>query len=65
MANFKAVKEEGPLMMNVVGNMKQVVMVILSVFLFGQKMKPVGIIGSVICIAGSIWYSFGRVIGLS
>ena len=65
MANFKAVKEEGPLMMNVVGNMKQVVMVILSVFLFGQKMKPVGIIGSVICIVGSIWYSFGRVIGLS
>lgn len=52
-------------MMNVVGNIKQVVMVILSVFFLGQKMKPMGIIDSVICITGSIWYSFGRGIGLS
>lgn len=59
-ANFQAVKEEGPLMMNVVGNLKQVVMVILSVLIFGQQMKLVGIIGSIICICGSIWYSYGR-----
>ena len=47
-------------MMNVVGNVKQVVMVILSVYLFNQKMKPIGIVGSVIAIAGSFWYSLGR-----
>lgn len=60
-ANFNAVKEGGPLMMNVVGNVKQVVMIILSVFLFKNKMRPIGILGSVICITGSIWYSMGRV----
>ena len=60
-ANFNAVKEGGPLMMNVVGNVKQVVMIILSVFLFKNKMRPIGILGSVICISGSIWYSMGRV----
>ena len=59
-ANFNAVKEGGPLMMNVVGNVKQVVMIILSVFLFKNKMRPIGILGSVICITGSIWYSMGR-----
>lgn len=58
-ANFNAVKQGGPLMMNVVGNVKQVTMVILSVFFFKNKMKPIGIIGSVICIAGSMWYSYG------
>lgn len=58
-ANFNAVKEGGPLMMNVVGNVKQVVMIILSVFLFGNIIKPIGIVGSVICITGSIWYSYG------
>ena len=47
-------------MMNVVGNVKQVVMIILSVFLFKNKMRPIGILGSVICITGSIWYSMGR-----
>ena len=46
-------------MMNVVGNVKQVVMVILSVYLFDQKMRPVGILGSAIAITGSIWYSRG------
>lgn len=60
-ANFNAVKEGGPLMMNVVGNVKQVVMIILSVFLFKNKMKPIGVLGSIICILGSIWYSMGRV----
>lgn len=58
-ANFNAVKQGGPLMMNVIGNVKQVTMVILSVFFFKNKMKPIGIIGSVICIAGSMWYSYG------
>lgn len=59
-ANFNAVKEGGPLMMNVVGNVKQVVMILLSVFLFGNKIKPIGIFGSVICILGSMWYTFGK-----
>lgn len=58
-ANFQAVKAGGPLMMNVVGNVKQVVMVILSVCLFGQKMKPIGVVGSGIAIMGSLWYSSG------
>ena len=58
-ANFNAVKEGGPLMMNVVGNVKQVVMILLSVFMFGNKIKPIGIFGSVVCILGSMWYSFG------
>ena len=40
-ANFNAVKEGGPLMMNVVGNVKQVVMILLSVFMFGNKIKPI------------------------
>lgn len=59
-ANFNAVKEGGPLMMNVVGNVKQVTMIILSVFLFKNKMRPIGILGSIICIAGSMWYTYGR-----
>ena len=59
-ANFNAVKEGGSLMMNVVGNVKQVVMILLSVFMFGNKIKPIGIFGSVVCILGSMWYSFGR-----
>lgn len=63
-ANFNAVKEGGPLMMNVVGNVKQVVMIILSVVLFNNKMKPIGIIGSVICITGSIWYSIGKFVSM-
>ena len=58
-ANFNAVKEGGPLMMNVVGNVKQVVMIILSVFMFGNKMTMTGIVGSVICIMGSMWYTSG------
>ena len=58
-ANFNAVKEGGPLMMNVVGNVKQVVMIILSVVLFHNKIKPIGILGSVICITGSMWYTMG------
>ena len=58
-ANFNAVKEGGPLMMNVVGNVKQVVMIILSVFMFGNKMTAMGIVGSVICIMGSMWYTSG------
>ena len=58
-ANFNAVKEGGPLMMNVVGNVKQVVMILLSVFMFGNKIKMIGIVGSVICIAGSMWYTYG------
>lgn len=59
-ANFNAVKEGGPLMMNVVGNVKQVAMIILSVVLFKSRMRFIGVVGSVICIAGSIWYSQGR-----
>lgn len=47
-------------MMNVVGNVKQVVMIILSVFMFGNKMTFMGILGSVICILGSMWYTYGR-----
>ena len=46
-------------MMNVVGNVKQVVMIFLSVFLFGNRMTVMGIIGSVICILGSMWYTYG------
>lgn len=59
-ANFQAVKAGGPLMMNVVGNVKQVVMVVLSVYLFGQQMKPIGIVGSIVAILGSFWYSSGK-----
>ena len=58
-ANFQAVRAGGPLMMNVAGNVKQVVMVILSTYLFDQRMRPIGILGSVVAILGSIWYSRG------
>lgn len=50
-------------MMNVVGNVKQVVMILLSVFMFGNKIKPIGILGSVICIGGSMWYTYGSGVG--
>ena len=60
-ANFNAVKEGVPLMMNVVGNVKQVTIIILSVFLFKNKMKPIGILGSIICISGSMWYTYGGI----
>ena len=57
-ANFNAVRESGPLAMNVVGNVKQVVMIFISLFLFGNKIKPIGLLGSVICILGSMWYTY-------
>lgn len=44
--------------MNVVGNVKQVVMIFISLFLFGNKIKPIGLVGSVICILGSMWYTY-------
>lgn len=59
-ANFNAVKEGGPLMMNVVGNVKQVAMIFISRFIFGNKIKPIGYLGSVICICGSMWYTYGN-----
>ena len=34
-------------------------MILLSVFMFGNKIKPIGIFGSVVGILGSRWYSFG------
>ena len=46
-------------MMNVVGNVKQVAMIFISIFLFGNKIKPIGLLGSAICIAGSLWYTYG------
>ena len=46
---------------NVVGNVKQVTIIILSVFLFKNKMKPIGILGSIICISGSMWYTYGGI----
>lgn len=47
-------------MMNVVGNVKQVAMIFISRFIFGNKIKPIGYLGSVICICGSMWYTYGN-----
>ncbi|KAK8809524.1 hypothetical protein WA158_000467 [Blastocystis sp. Blastoise] len=56
-SNFEATKVTNPIYITVGGNVKQVVMIFLSVYLFDSKMTTVGIIGSSITIFGATWYS--------
>ncbi|KAK8795751.1 hypothetical protein WA158_000407 [Blastocystis sp. Blastoise] len=57
-SNFEACKQNSPIVINITGNIKQVVMVVLSIYLFNQPMKPIGLVGAVMTILGSIWYSY-------
>lgn len=58
LSNFEANKSTNPVWITVGGNMKQVVMVFLSVILFNSELTPLGIIGAGITIMGATWYSY-------
>ncbi|KAK8803545.1 hypothetical protein WA158_001239 [Blastocystis sp. Blastoise] len=59
-SNFEAVKQTSPLVMNVCGNLKQVIMVLFSVYFFGQSITPLGLAGAIMTIIGSLWYTYER-----
>lgn len=59
-SNFEATKQANPLVINIAGNVKQACMVIVAMIVFGEQLKPRSLIGCVITIAGSVWYSFER-----
>lgn len=44
--------------MNIGGNVKQVLMVLFSVYFFNSPMTFTGVIGTVITIIGAIWYGY-------
>ena len=60
-SNFEATKSASPLVINIAGNVKQVCMIIISVIIFKQPLSVKSIIGCVVTIAGSFWYSIGSV----
>ena len=48
-------------MINIAGNVKQVCMIIISVIIFKQPLSVKSIVGCIVTIAGSFWYSIGSV----
>lgn len=58
-ANFEATKSTSPLVINIAGNIKQVCMIIISVIVFKQPLSVKSVIGCIVTIAGSFWYSIG------
>ena len=58
-SNFEATKSTTPLVINITGNVKQVCMIIISVLVFKQPLSGSSIIGCLLTIGGSFWYSVG------
>lgn len=58
LSNFEANKATNPVLITVGGNVKQVVMVFLSVILFNSELTPLGSLGAGITIIGASWYSY-------
>ena len=61
-SNFEATKSTSPLVINIAGNVKQVCMIIISVIIFKQPLSMSSVIGCVVTIGGSFWYSIGSYI---
>ena len=59
-SNFEATKSTTPLVINITGNVKQVCMIIISVLVFKQPLLGSSIIGCLLTIGGSFWYSVER-----
>lgn len=59
-SNFEATKSTTPLVINITGNVKQVCMIIISVLVFKQPLLGSSIIGCLLTIGGSFWYSVGQ-----
>lgn len=59
-SNFNAMKQSSPLIMNIVANIRQIFMVLFSVFVFKQPLTLMGCVGSIITICGSIWYFYEK-----
>lgn len=59
-SNFEATKSTSPLVINIAGNVKQVCMIIISVIVFKQPLSASSVIGCIMTIAGSFWYSVER-----
>lgn len=57
-SNFEANKETNPILLNIGGNVKQVLMVLFSVYYFQSPMSYTGILGAIITIIGAIWYGY-------
>lgn len=55
--NFLATHYTSPLTMNIAGNVKQVLTIVISVFLFEKVLTPLNIVGIVISTIGSVYYS--------
>ena len=60
-SNFEATKSTSPLVINIAGNIKQVCMIIISVIVFKQPLSVKSVIGCIVTIAGSFWYSIGLI----
>lgn len=45
-------------MLNIGGTVKQVIMVVFSVYYFQNELTAIGFIGVVITMAGSMWYFY-------
>ncbi|MCO5590093.1 hypothetical protein L7F22_044062 [Adiantum nelumboides] len=54
--SFKTNKVAGPLTMTVVGNLKQVVTILLAFQLFHLQVQSINIIGIIIALFGTAWY---------
>jgi hypothetical protein len=55
--SFAASAIIGPLAISVAANVKQVMVIILSIFMFGFKMTPLNAIGVPVTLLGGMWYS--------
>lgn len=59
-SNFEATRSTSPLVINITGNVKQVCMIVISVILFHQPLTTSSVLGCILTIAGSFWYSVER-----
>lgn len=54
--SFKTNKIAGPLTMTVIGNLKQVMTILLAFQLFHLQVQPINIFGIMIALSGTAWY---------
>ena len=57
MTNFLATYHTSPLTVTIVGCIKQITTIVISVFLFNKPLSKLNIIGIVVTTIGSTWYS--------
>lgn len=57
LANFKATHYTSPLTVTIIGCVKQIVTIVISVILFEKSITLLNTIGIIVTTAGSLWYS--------